>query len=301
MEKCSAVKILPEAFENDISAISAGNYSIPSTSSNCDISIASNHSLDHSIDKLSSDESELAHPLSCSNESMSSNGYITDYLKSNENSTNIEKYTERSVKKDSNTEVKNCIRQRAMKHNITHNALSELLSGLKNTVESLAYMPSDARTLLKSSSVLFNKRVCEPGNYIHIGLAKQLKLILDYSKKPINSFKLIFNIDGLPLFKSSSCQVIPILFSVISDLTDIQSKVFPVGFYCGHGKPDNISNFLEEFVEEVKYLTENGITSINGISIPVEIVCFCCDSPAKSDILGTKGHGGYFSCTKCTV
>lgn len=73
-----------------------------------------------------------------------------------------------------------------------------------------------------------------------------------------------------------------------------------MGYYCGHGKPVNMSNFLEEFVEEVKYLTENGITSVNG-SIPVEIICFCCDSPAKSDILGIKGHGGYFSCTKCTV
>lgn len=181
-EKCSAVRIgiLTEESENDVSTtFIAPNYSILPTSSS-DINIASDHALDHSIDKLSSDESELAYPLSSSNESLSSNSSSPDYFKSNESKTNIEIYAETSVEEESDAKVKNCIRQWAMKHNITHNALSELLTGLKNTVESLAYLPSDARTLLKSSSVVFNKRICEPGNYIHIGLTKQLKLILDY-------------------------------------------------------------------------------------------------------------------------
>lgn len=33
----------------------------------------------------------------------------------------------------------------------------------------------------------------------------------------------------------------------------------------------------------------------------LKIVGFVCDAPTKKDLLGIKGHGGYFSCTKCTV
>lgn len=62
-----------------------------------------------------------------------------------------------------------------------------------------------------------------------------------------------------------------------------------------------MAQFLQPFVDEAVNLTEKGIMNENGNVISIRIVGFCCDAPAKKDILGIKGHGGYFSCTKCTV
>jgi len=126
------------------------------------------------------------------------------------------------------------LRRWSIQHNVTHNCLSDLLRGLKDTVPVLSSaLPSDARTLLKTFKIKFCSRIVFPGKYIHIGLEKQLKTIISGSFQDlIDSFRLIINIDGIPIF-------ICILFQ-------------------------------------------------NGKTIPVKVVAFCCDAPAKADILGIK-------------
>lgn len=57
--------------------------------------------------------------------------------------------------------------------------------------------------------------------------------------------------------------------------------------------------FLDSFISEIVELS--GITNSNGVLFSIKIVDFVCDAPAKKDLLGIKGHGGYFSCTKGTV
>jgi len=191
----------------------------------------------------------------------------------------------------------------SIQHNVTHNCLSDLLRGLKDTVPSLtSALPSDARTLLKTSKTKFCSKIVSPGKYIHIGLEKQLKRIISGPfQDSIHSFKLIINIDGIPIFKSSNIQVIPILFGILSDINELQNKVFPIGLYCGKGKPYDMDSYLEEFVNEVNNLSEKGILHQSGKTIPVKVVAFCCDAPAKADILGIKSFSGYYSCTRCVV
>ncbi|EFN72002.1 hypothetical protein EAG_06099, partial [Camponotus floridanus] len=191
----------------------------------------------------------------------------------------------------------------ALKHNITHEAVSELLKGLKKNHKCFANeletnFPIDARTLLKTNVKLI-KKVVQPGYYIHIGLQKQLLKIAPKYLKTAHSFKLLINIDGLPLFKSSSDQVYPILCTVVS-VSKLRNKVFPIGIYYGKEKPANLEDYLEDFIIEVKNLKNNGL-HFKNYTVWLDGIYFVCDAPAKSFIMGTVSHTGFFSCTRCTV
>lgn len=74
--------------------------------------------------------------------------------------------------------------------------------------------------------------------------------------------------------------------------------VFPIGVYCGIKKPSSCESFMNEFVTEAVNLINSGLNYSHTI-IKVVIKGFVCDAPAKSFLLGVKGHTGYYSCTKC--
>jgi len=69
---------------------------------------------------------------------------------------------------------------------------------------------------------------------------------------------------------------------------------------CGKEKPSNSNSFLNNLVDEIKYVAEYDMDTDFGKRI-VKVETFCCDTPAKSFILCTKGHVGYFSCSRCTI
>ncbi|XP_071635929.1 uncharacterized protein [Temnothorax longispinosus] len=152
--------------------------------------------------------------------------------------------------------------------------------------------PSAIRTILgtpKSTQI----KIVPPGEYYHKGLVNELVRVL--SKHNIENVNLTLNIDGLPLFKSSGQQLWPILISVAGIPGEIM-----VGAYCGEKKPNDINLFLEEFVNEMSYLINNGL-EINNKLLPVKLQCISADAPAKSFLLSTKGHTGYDSCLKCFI
>jgi len=105
---------------------------------------------------------------------------------------------------------------------------------------------------------------------------------------------IVAGIDGLPLFKSTAEEFWPILAYIQPNRSD----VFPVGIYCGNKKPLDSNTFLKYFVEEINFLDNNGI-EINGKNFKVMLDVLCCDAPAKSFILKTKGHAGFSSCSRC--
>ncbi|KAB0803100.1 hypothetical protein PPYR_00070 [Photinus pyralis] len=101
----------------------------------------------------------------------------------------------------------------ALKHNINHTALSDLLIILKQEHPTL---PKDARTFLKTPRHAGSQIRCvAPGSYYHFGLAQCLQNILAQLLKE-NRFipsvlEICVNIDGLPISQSSSNQVWPIM------------------------------------------------------------------------------------------
>lgn len=218
------------------------------------------------------------------------------------NSPNSSQCSENSV--SSQLKILKFLRSWALKHNITHKAISDLLTGLQQNHECFAgheskhKFPINARTLLKTEVKLIKKTV-EPGYYIHIGLKKQLLKVAPKYLKNVSTFKLLMNIDGLPLFKSSLDQMYPILCTIVS-IPELRYKVIPVGIYYGTEKPQDLNKYLQDFIAEVCDLIKYGLHFGNHTTI-LDGIYFVCDAPAKSYILGTVSHTGYHSCTRCTV
>jgi len=183
------------------------------------------------------------------------------------------------------------------KHNISQVALYDLLAFLRNFHKSL---PKDPRTLLKTATAYEIQSICG-GSYHHFGLQLALTKLLVLYKATIDEgtvMSLQLNIDGLPIFKSSSIQFWPILCRVVSPFV---SEPFVVGLYCGSGKPVNISEYLHDLVSELKVLETGGLV-VEGINFPVQVKvsCFICDAPARAYVKQVKLHNGYFGCDKCT-
>ena len=182
---------------------------------------------------------------------------------------------------------------------ISNNDLRSLLRVLKKHHPEL---PIDPRTLRSVPSVSEVNKVQQiaGGDFYYFGI--QFKIIQLFEKVKLktdvlqlNSLLVQFNIDGLPLFKSSSGQVWPILCR-IKNLE--HSKPFAVGLYYGKHKPISLQEYLKSFCHELKECLKNGIEFLNH-HFSLEIDSFVCDAPARSFLKNTKGHSGYFGCDRC--
>lgn len=188
----------------------------------------------------------------------------------------------------------------AVKYNITNVAMSELLKILKYCYD--PSLPMDARTLVKTdvSHGKIPLKDISPGKYYHFGIATGIKN--NYVCKCENPvLKLVVGIDGLPLTKSSTSTFWPIL----GYIRPYSKLVFPIGLYWGKDKPSESNQFLQDFYEEITNLINNGIELFNnnGILCKAKVILdvFCCDVPAKAYVLKTKGHSGFFSCSRCLI
>lgn len=187
------------------------------------------------------------------------------------------------------------LKEWAIKHNVNHSALNDLLKLIKPVH---AEFPLDARTLLQTPRKIRTK-ILEPGHYYHFGLEKAVQSLLKQYHSAGNSLDRVdvnINVDGLPLTKSSSSQVYPILCTLVEN----RNVVEIIGIYQGLEKPKCSNDFLREFVSEAVDLINNGISFENS-KYQFFIKSFICDVPAKSFILCTKGHSGYYSCSKCDI
>ncbi|CAI6351217.1 unnamed protein product [Macrosiphum euphorbiae] len=194
-------------------------------------------------------------------------------------------------------EIRKKLASWAVEFNIPRNALNALLLILRQ-FPGFTELPKDSRSVLKTRNI--NETACltiiEPGVYYHFGLIPAIKR--HFNLNPIinntDVVKIVIGIDGLPISKSSSSQLWPIL----GYIRPLDNAVFPIGIYWGHEKPKNSNDYLEQFILEAKNVLLNGV-NVDGTIIKVEIDGFCLDAPAKSFILKIKGHTGFDSCTRC--
>uniref|UniRef100_A0A6B0VGQ9 Uncharacterized protein n=1 Tax=Ixodes ricinus TaxID=34613 RepID=A0A6B0VGQ9_IXORI len=191
------------------------------------------------------------------------------------------------------------LREWAIDHGIKRRPLTALLKLLRSR-GGLSDLPNDGRTLLQTPRrphEQFPIRTVEPGKYCHFGLAAGLQHALCHVEKLPAVLSLTFNIDGLPLSKSSKMQLWPIQ-CLVGGIDDVAP--FLVGAFAGHSKPMSSNDFLVTFVEELQALLSQGVT-VNGSLVQVKVRSIICDAPARAFITMTKGHGGYSGCPKCTV
>ncbi|KAI8114757.1 hypothetical protein CVS40_12906 [Lucilia cuprina] len=133
-----------------------------------------------------------------------------------------------------------------------------------------------------------------PRKYIHLGL---MNLLEHFDEVISNENELVcdIGIDGLPLFKSTTNSLWPILGHIINLP---HTEVFLIGVYLARKKPESIDEYLNDFVEEVKILQKDGVV-INQRKINFKLRAFICDTPAWTFVFATTGYTSYHGCSKC--
>lgn len=159
--------------------------------------------------------------------------------------------------------------------------------------------PSSLYLLLKNDrSKLSSMDITRKENFVYLGLKNTLKYVVDkmlLSAMNVSSkisLTLQINFDGLPLYKSSSVNLWPILLKIKGVTSPL-----PLGLFCGIGKP-NLSIFLKDLLEELTELFTHGIVCEN-ISFTCEKLIFVCDTPARTFFQAIKGHNAFNGCGYC--
>ena len=187
------------------------------------------------------------------------------------------------------TNLQSSLKEWAVNHGCARQCINDFLIILNEPRHSL---PQDSKTVLKtdqkgSSTTLFN------GEYTYFGVRNTIEKIVTTNYYIDRKNNLMVNIDGLPLFKSSSLQLWPILIRFSS------FKPVPVALYCGYKKPD-MGEYLVALVDEMeKLLSEHLI--VNGSNYELSIYTFTCDASARSLLKGIVQHTGYYACERCKM
>lgn len=185
------------------------------------------------------------------------------------------------------------------RNNLTVEAIDGLLEVLRT--DHFYSLPKSSVGLLKTKSNENIKIMISSKNtncsYVYFGVEESLKEIIT-DEYLDDSIRLLFNVDGLPLFNNSNEQFWPILGLIIH--SEYESKPFIVSVYSGDAKPKSVNEFFEDFVEEIKILVQNGVTIETRI-FKVDIIGFTCDTPARSFLKQCKGHGGFYACERCEI
>lgn len=172
-----------------------------------------------------------------------------------------------------------------------------ILTALLLIIRQFTYfvLPRDARTLLQTPQYTHIRERSDGGGYHHFGLKRAIESILKNRKGNQDSVDLIINIDGLPISKSSTAALWPIMCS------DFKIKnVYLVGAYHGLKRPQDSNEYLQEFADEMSDYCENGFY-YKGRKIEVHFSALVCDVPAKKLVLKVKGHTGHNSCSSCKI
>lgn len=97
----------------------------------------------------------------------------------------------------------------------------------------LSQLPKDSRTILQTRTMneTANLTTVEPGQYYHFGLSKSIQNHFKInSTNNIDIIKIVIGFDGLPIAKSSSSQLWPILGYIRPN----RNSVFIIGIYWGY-------------------------------------------------------------------
>lgn len=190
------------------------------------------------------------------------------------------------------------IREWALKHNITHNALTDILKIIAPLFDD--EIVQSARSLLHTPRQT-NYIQLSNGQFCYFGIKEKiLNVIISHTVNNPSSIERIsvsINIDGISLFKSSYDEFWPILLHVNNFN---QSNPIVVGIFAGRGKPDPIDLFLHNFIQEINDLILNGLI-FDNCKLLFTISNFVCDAPARSYLKQVVGHNSKNGCERCHV
>ena len=121
-----------------------------------------------------------------------------------------------------------------------------------------------------------------------------------------NNISLTWNVDGLPLFKSSKYSLWP-MYLIVNELPfklrKLKENMIIAGLWFGENKP-NMNIFLKSIMTELVALERNGIevkvpTCESPFISKVILLAGTCDLPAKCLVLNCMQFNGECDCSKC--
>ena len=133
---------------------------------------------------------------------------------------------------------------------------------------------------------------------------KIIKDLLLSGKVKDPDFTLLFNTDGVPVFRSSNVSIWPVQCSVCElPMSERKGNILRCGLWCGAGKP-NMATFLHPLKEEAKALAGNGFQWIFPGTERVFrsrcfFVCATCDSVARPIVRNCVQFNGEYGCDWC--
>ena len=179
-------------------------------------------------------------------------------------------------------------------HSIDHNAADSLLRVLRKHGHS--YLPMTARTLMGTAKTV-ETEIKSGMQYIYFEIEKQLRFHIRLYPheilKDLTTFSISLNIDGLPLFKSTSASLWPVICSINTQ----PIKLFPLALTLGNTKPTDLE-FLRDTIRDLNILLINGLRFEDRV-INVKLKCIICDAPARAFVKAIKLYSGYYGCDRC--
>ncbi|XP_058123199.1 uncharacterized protein LOC131285223 [Anopheles ziemanni] len=134
------------------------------------------------------------------------------------------------------------------------------------------------------------------GDFWYQGIETVLQNYFRNTIPEVDTFSLQVSIDGLPLLRSSSRQLWPILIKV-EELSE--APVMLVAVLCGNSKPELVEEFLRPLVVEVNDLQQRGLRFGDKV-VRLSLRALIADSPARAFAKATISFNGKHGCLKCT-
>ena len=101
------------------------------------------------------------------------------------------------------SDLKKSLAEWMHKHNITHSAMDELLT-LSNTLHLEDNLPRTSRTIVGTPRTVSLTERSENSRYHYFGMKHSLRKILNKNGGKLSKVSMIINVDGLPVYKSST-------------------------------------------------------------------------------------------------
>lgn len=186
-----------------------------------------------------------------------------------------------------------------VRSDMSHSQINAVLQVVR-THPCLSTLPKDSRTLLKTPRTAHPTLNIAGGEYLHLGFETGIFSILQQTPPeliPLDTLMVDFSTDGATLDGQGKIQMWPIQIRIANIR---RSKPEIVGVWRGSSKPSNAQELFQYFVDEVLDVLNRGVIFHNQLKV-IELRCFIADSPARAFVLGHKGHGSIFPCSKCWI
>ena len=182
---------------------------------------------------------------------------------------------------------------------ISVRAMNFLLLILK--VFAVPNAPKNFYNLKKNSRRLVNSYKVDDKECTYLSIKSNLEYLVEKEAFPTGTevdVKLKFNIDGLPLYRSSKISAWPFLMQVVSNVCTFK-KPLPIALYVGKGKP-LLKPLVQKLSTELRSLMSSNF-SYRNVVVNIKDVLFVCDAPARAQLMEVKSHSGYNACHICDI